>query len=77
MWRRLGRLLGGLRENNDQNPDFVTGTSVARIGIVENPEAFESTTVITEDRVSATYSLKLKGLAPNTNDYRSTTFLEN
>ena len=64
-------------ENDDQNPDFVTGTSIARIGIVENPQAFESSTVITDDRVSSLYALKLKGLEPNVNDYKLTTFTQN
>jgi hypothetical protein len=64
-------------ENDEQNPDFVTGTSIARIGIVENPQAFESSTVITEDRVSSLYAIKLKGLAPNVDDYKLTTFIQN
>jgi len=64
-------------ENNDQNPDFVTGTNVARIGIVENPEGFESNVVLGEDRVSALYGLMLKGLPPNQNDFKTTTFNQN
>lgn len=64
-------------ENDDQNPDFVTGTSVARIGIIENPQAFESTTIISEDRVSSVYALKLKGLSPNVDDYKTTSFEQN
>ena len=44
-------------ENDAQNPDFVTGTNVARIGIVENPQGFESSAIITDDRVSSLYGL--------------------
>lgn len=64
-------------ENNDENPDFVTGTSIARIGIVENPQAFQSSTIIADDRVSSLYAIKLTGLAPNVDDYRATSFGEN
>jgi len=64
-------------ENNDQNPDFVTGTSISRIGIIENPQAYESSTIISEDRVSSVYALKLKGLSPNVDDYKSTFFEQN
>ena len=64
-------------ENDDQNPDFVTGTSIARIGIVENPRSYESTTIVTEDRISALYAIKLKGLAPNEDDYKLTSYENN
>mgnify|MGYP001160142316 FL=1 len=64
-------------ENDDSNPDFVTGTKVARIGIVENPQAFESTSIITDDRASALQGLVLKGLSPNDDDYKTTTFANN
>jgi hypothetical protein len=64
-------------ENDSQNPDFVTGTSIARIGIIENPKSYESSAIVTEDRVSASYSVILKGLNPNIDDYRSTSFERN
>ena len=64
-------------ENDDQNPDFVTGTSVARIGIVEAPEGFQSNTIVTDDRVSSLYGLVLKGQAPNQDDYKTTTYEKN
>jgi hypothetical protein len=64
-------------ENNDQNPDFVTGTKIARIGIVENPNSFESNTILSDDRASSVYALMLKGLSPNTDDYKITTFQPN
>ena len=64
-------------ENDAQNPDFVTGTNVARIGIVENPQGFESSAIITDDRVSSLYGLVLKGQAPNQDDFKSTTFDRN
>jgi hypothetical protein len=64
-------------ENDEQNPDFVTGTAVARIGIVEDPRGYQSNTILTEDRLSTLRGLVLKGIAPNEDDYRSTTFEQN
>ena len=64
-------------ENDEQNPDFVTGASVARIGIVENPKGFKSNTILTDDRASALYGLVLKGQAPNQDDFKTTTFEPN
>ena len=64
-------------ENDEQNPDFVTGATVARIGIVENPKGFNSNTILTDDRASALYGLVLKGQAPNQDDFKSTTFEPN
>jgi len=64
-------------ENDDQNPDFVTGTNIARIGIVQNPLGFESSSVIVDDRVSSLYGLVLKGQSPNQNDYKTTSFEPN
>jgi hypothetical protein len=64
-------------ENDEQNPDFVTGTSVARIGIIEDPKGFQSNTVISDDRASTLYGIVLKGQSPNEDDYRSTTFEQN
>ncbi len=64
-------------ENNDQNPDFVTGTNVARIGIVEDPLGYASNTLISDDRVSSLYAIVLKGQAPNQDDFKTTTFEPN
>jgi hypothetical protein len=48
-------------ENDTENPDFITGNQVARIGIVENPQAFDSTSNLTLSKASALYALKLIG----------------
>lgn len=64
-------------ENNAENPDFITGNNIARIGIVENPYAFDSGSIATEDRISALYALKLRGLSPNEIDYKTTLFENN
>jgi hypothetical protein len=56
-------------ENDDQNPDFITGNQIARVGLVENPEAFNSTAVLDLEKASSVYALKLTGIA-----YSTTTF---
>jgi hypothetical protein len=48
-------------ENDPLNPDFITGNQVARIGLIENPQAFESTSVLTTEKASTLYALKLTG----------------
>lgn len=48
-------------ENDTQNPDFITGNKIARIGIIKNPTFFGSGTVVTSDKVSNTYAIKLSG----------------
>jgi hypothetical protein len=56
-------------ENDIQNPDFITGNQIARIGIVESPLQFGSSTILTSDKASALSALKLTGTG-----YSSATF---
>jgi hypothetical protein len=55
-------------ENDSTNPDFTIGNSTARVGIIRNPEAPSSTTVLSSDRASALYAIKVSGinLSPST-----------
>ena len=46
-------------ENNDINPDFITGNSFARLGIVENPLAYDSSSKLTSSQASVLGALKL------------------
>lgn len=47
-------------ENNTENPDFITGNQFARIGIVENPQAFDSDSLLNNvDSASAVYGIKV------------------
>ena len=72
IYRELGAynvLMYSRIENDNQNPDFITGNEIARIGIVENPEQFGSTTLLSADKASATGALKLVGTG-----YSSATF---
>jgi len=71
IYRELGAynaLLYSRIENDNENPDFITGNQIARIGIVQNPEATTGT-LLTVDKASAVYALKLTGVG-----YSSATF---
>ena len=51
-------------ENSDvTNPDFPTGNQFARIGIVENPQQFGSTNLLTASSASGVYGVRLTGAA--------------
>jgi len=57
-------------ENDNENPDFITGNEFARIGIVENPQAYNSTGVLIKDKASVVGALRLTGTG-----YSTATFL--
>ena len=64
IYRELGAnnvLVYSKIENDTENPDFITGNQIARIGVVENPEAYDSTSNLTLSKASALYALKLIG----------------
>ena len=72
IYRELGAtnaLMYARIENDAENPDFITGNQVARIGILENPKAFNSNEILTLDKASAAYALRLSGTG-----YSSVTF---
>ena len=56
-------------ENDPENPDFITGNQISRKGIIENTKAFGSTSILSLDKASAAYALKLVGAG-----YSSATF---
>ena len=71
IYRELGAynvLLYSRIENDIQNPDFITGNQIARVGIIENPK-ISSGSLLTSDKASAVYALKLVGAG-----YSSATF---
>jgi hypothetical protein len=49
-------------ENDLENPDFIVGNQIARVGLIENPEAYNSSSVLTLSKASAVYALKLTGI---------------
>ena len=62
IYRELGAynvLLYSRIENDTDNPDFFTGNQIARVGVVESPKAYGSTSNLTADKASAVYALKL------------------
>jgi len=72
IYRELGArnaLIYSRIENDAENPDFITGNQISRIGIVENPKAYNSTENLDLPKASAVYALKLTGTG-----YDSTTF---
>ena len=65
IYRELGAysvLMYSRIENDNENPDFITGNQFSRIGIVENPEAPTGGSVLTSDKASAVTALKLTGV---------------
>ena len=69
IYRELGAynvLVYSRIENDEENPDFITGNQIARIGIVENPEQFGSSILLNESKASAVYALKLTGTGYST-----------
>jgi hypothetical protein len=72
IYRELGAysvLLYSRIENDNENPDFITGNQIARIGIVQNPKSFGSNSVLTINKASAVPALRLSGIG-----YSSATF---
>jgi hypothetical protein len=72
IYRELGAynvLIFSRIENDLENPDFITGNQISRIGIVENPESFGSSSILTQDKASSVYALRLTGAG-----YSSATF---
>lgn len=60
-------------ENDNENPDFIIENQVARVGIVENPLQYDSSSLLTADKISSLYAVKLVGIT-NLNDYKIATF---
>ena len=72
IYRELGAtnvMLYSRIENDTENPDFITGNQIARIGIVQNPLSNDSLQLLTSDKASAAYALRLTGAG-----YSSATF---
>lgn len=64
IYRELGAynvLLYSRIENDNNNPDFITGNQISRVGVVQNPEQFASSSILSADKVSALGALKLVG----------------
>lgn len=69
IYKELGAynvLLYSRIENDTENPDFITGNQIARIGVIENPKSYGSTSNLTLDKASAVYGIVLTGTGYST-----------
>jgi hypothetical protein len=69
IYRELGAynvLIFSRIENDLENPDFITGNKIARVGLVENPQAYDSESLLDLEKASAVYALKLAGTGYDT-----------
>lgn len=72
IYKELGAknvLLYSRIENDVENPDFIIGNQIARIGIIRNPKAYDSIQNLSIDKASAVYALKLIGAASSTTEF--------
>ena len=58
-------------ENDTENPDFITGNQFARVGLIENPLEYDSNSILTKDKASSVYALKLTS---DSEEYTTATF---
>jgi hypothetical protein len=78
IYRELGAynvLIYSRLANDTQNPDFITGNQIARIGIVESPEAYNSATVLTSEKASAVHAIKLTGAGYSSASFSGDSFV--
>ena len=62
-------------ENDVENPDFITGNEIARIGLVENPLVFGSSSKLTSEKASAVYALRLAGVGYSSAKFTQDSFV--
>jgi hypothetical protein len=73
IYRELGAyrvLIYSKIENDTEDPDFIVGNQIARVGIVENPLSYDSDAILNKSKASALFALKLVGTG-----YSTTTFI--
>lgn len=69
IYRELGAskvLIYSRFENDNLDPDFITGNQFARVGIIKNPTFYNSNVVLSKQKASSLYALKLSGLTTAT-----------
>jgi hypothetical protein len=69
IYRELGAynvLLYSRIENDSTNPDFIIGNQISRVGVVENPQQFGSSSILSADKASSLGALKLVGAGYST-----------
>jgi len=78
IYRELGAynvLLYSRIENDNENPDFITGNQIARVGVVENPKSFGSSQILESDKASALPALRLTGIGYSTASFTADSFI--
>ena len=72
IYRELGAnrvLIYSRLENDTSNPDFITGNQFSRVGLCRDPLAFGSSNILTLQKASAVYALKLTGAGSTTTTF--------
>jgi len=80
IYRELGAyyvLLYSRYENDTNNPDFIIGNKISRIGLIENPKRFNTNENLKLNTASSVFALKLKGISPNDDEFKTTIFTTN
>jgi len=78
VYRELGAsnvLIYARIENDTENPDFITGNEIARIGLVENPLIFGSASKLTSEKASAVYAIRLTGVGYSSAKFTQDSFI--
>ena len=78
IYRELGArnaLIYSRIENDSENPDFITGNEIARIGLVQNPKAYSTSSNLSLDKAAATYALKLTGTGYSSASFTADSFI--
>lgn len=72
IYRELGStrvILYSRFENDPLNPDFIVGNQTARFGIIKNAQTNGSTALLSADKASALYAIKVSGFSLNSNTF--------
>jgi hypothetical protein len=80
IYRELGAyyvLVYSRFENDTNNPDFIIGNKISRVGLIENPKRFQTEETLNLDTASSVFALKLKGISPNDDEFKTTIFTPN
>ena len=78
IYRELGAynvLMYARLENDNQNPDFITGNQISRIGIVKDPEVYNSSQILTSDKASSIFAIKLTGIGVESASFQPNSFI--
>mgnify|MGYP003132710821 FL=1 len=62
-------------ENDNENPDFITGNQFARIGVIKNPQSHGSDQMMILDKASACYALRLTGTGYSSAVFEADSFI--